>query len=76
MRRIYSVTIVVFAAATIVFALQNLGTVTVSFLRFSISAPVAILVFIIYVLGAVTGGSLFALLRRSYKGSRGPVISS
>jgi lipopolysaccharide assembly protein A len=76
MRRLYSVVIVLFAAATIVFALQNLEIVTVSFLRFSISAPLAVLVFIIYVLGAVTGGSLLALLRRSYKGSRGPVISS
>ena len=69
MRRIYLAIIVLFAAATIIFAFQNLGTVTVSFLRFSLSAPLAILVFIVYALGAVTGGSLLALLRRSYERS-------
>jgi len=44
--------------------------VTISFLGFSIRAPLAILTAVVYVIGAVTGGSLFALLRRSYKGSQ------
>jgi hypothetical protein len=41
-----------------------------SFLGFSIRAPLAILIAAVYVVGAVTGGSLFALLRRSYRGSQ------
>ena len=70
MRWIYLI-IIVFALATLIFAVQNLAVVTVSFLSMNIAAPLALLVLIIYVLGAVTGSSLLALLRRSYQGSRG-----
>ena len=72
MRRIYLATIILFAAAVIIFAFQNLATVTVSFLGVSISVRIAILVFVVYILGAATGGSLFALLRRSYRRARMP----
>ena len=70
MRWIYLLIIIVFALATLIFAVQNLDTVTVSFLSMRVAAPLALLVLIIYVLGAVTGSSLLALLRRSYRGSR------
>jgi len=62
--------IVVFAAAVLVFAIQNLGTVTMSFLGFSVRAPLAFLTAIVYLLGAATGGALFALLRRSMQATR------
>ena len=70
MHSIYLLIIIVFALATFIFAVQNLEVVTVSFLNMNVGAPLALLVLIIYVLGAVTGSSLFALLRRSYAGSR------
>ena len=70
MRWLYLTLIVVLAAATLVFILQNWDLVTVSFLGFSIRAPLAILIAAVYVVGAITGGSLFALLRRSYRGSQ------
>ena len=70
MRWIYLIIIIVFALATFIFAVQNLAVVTVSFLSMNVAAPLALLVLIIYVLGAVTGSSLLALLRRSYQGSR------
>jgi uncharacterized integral membrane protein len=70
MRWIYLAVIVLFALATLVFALQNLEVVTVSLLRFEVRAPLAILTIVVYLLGAVTGGSLFALLRRSYRAAR------
>jgi lipopolysaccharide assembly protein A len=70
MRWLYLTIVVLFVAVILVFALQNLGIVRMSFLGFSIRAPLAILAVIIYVLGAFTGGSLFALLRRSMKKSR------
>jgi uncharacterized integral membrane protein len=77
MRWVHLTVIIVFAAATLIFALQNLKTVTVAFLGLSIGAPLAVVIFVVYVLGAVTGGSLLALLRRSYAGSRlRPVASS
>jgi len=76
MRWVHLTIIVLFAAATLIFALQNLKSVTVSFLGLNLGAPLAIVIFVVYLLGAVTGGSLFALLRRSYTASRGRVTVS
>jgi len=70
MRWIYLAIIVLFALATLVFALQNLEVVTMSLLRFQVRAPLALMTVVVYLAGALTGGSLFALLRRSYKGAR------
>jgi uncharacterized integral membrane protein len=69
MRWVHLGVIVLFAAATFLFAVQNLAVVTVSFLGFSARTPLAFLTAIAYLLGAATGGSLFALLRRSVRGS-------
>jgi uncharacterized integral membrane protein len=71
MRWIYLAIIILFVAATIVFALQNFEIVTMSFLGWNGRVPLALLVAVAYVLGAATGGSLLALLRRSYEESRG-----
>jgi uncharacterized integral membrane protein len=65
MRWLYLTVVVLFVAATILFALQNVEPVTMSFLGFGIRAPLAVLAAVAYVLGAVTGGSVFALLRKS-----------
>ena len=76
MRWIYLALIVLFAAATVMFALQNFEMVTISFLDINARVPVALLVDVVYLLGAVTGGGLFALMRRSYEGSRLSMIGS
>ena len=76
MRWIYLAVIIVVAAATIIFALQNFEIVTISFLGSNVRVPLALLVAIVYLLGAATGGGLFALLRRSYEGSRRSIMSS
>jgi putative membrane protein len=70
MRWVYLIIIVVFVAAIVIFVIQNGEMVTISFLGFSLRAPLAILAAIVYVLGAITGGSLFALLRKSVRESR------
>ena len=75
MRWIYLAVIILFAVATLVFALQNLEAATVSFLGFRVRAPLALLTIVVYVLGAATGGSLLALLRWSYAGSKRGVVS-
>ena len=75
MRWIHLAVIVLFAVATLVFALQNLEAATVAFLGFRIRAPLAVLTIVVYLLGAATGGSLLALLRRSYAGSRQAIVS-
>jgi uncharacterized integral membrane protein len=70
MRWIYLTVIILFALATLVFAVQNLQTVTIAFLGFSVSSPLALQAIVVYLLGMATGGSLWALLRRSFEGSR------
>jgi putative membrane protein len=70
MRWVYLIVVVVFVAAIVIFVIQNGEMVTISFLSFSLRAPLAILVVIVYVLGAITGGSLYALLRKSVRESR------
>jgi putative membrane protein len=70
MRWVHLTVIILLVAATLLFGLQNRDVVTIFFLGFSVRAPLAILIAVVYVIGAVTGGSLFALLRRSYKGSQ------
>jgi lipopolysaccharide assembly protein A len=69
-RWLYLAIVVVFVAALIIFIFQNTQSVSMSFLALGATLPLAALVFIVYVLGALTGGSLYALLRRSVAGSR------
>ena len=68
MRRLHLAIILLLAAATLIFALQNLEIVSVDFLWFSVRTPLAILVAATYVVGMATGGSLWALIRRSVRG--------
>jgi uncharacterized integral membrane protein len=69
-RWIYLAIVVVFVAALIIFIFQNTQSVDVSFLALGVTLPLAILVLVAYVLGALSGGSMYALLRRSVAGSR------
>lgn len=70
MRWLYLAIVVVFVAALIIFLFQNTERVSMSFLSFGVTLPLAVLAFVVYVLGALTGGSLYALIRRSVAGSR------
>jgi lipopolysaccharide assembly protein A len=76
MRWVHLAIIIIFVLATTVFAAQNFETVTISFLGSNARVPLALLVAVTYLLGAATGGSLFALLRRSYAKSRPSVMGS
>jgi lipopolysaccharide assembly protein A len=73
MRWVYLIVVVMFALVTLIFALQNLEIVTTSFLGFNVRAPLAVVTVVAYVLGAITGGSLYALLRKSIQASRSAV---
>ncbi len=70
MRWLYLAVVVLFAGAVLIFAAQNVAATTVSFLRASIQVPLAFLIVVVYLLGALTGGSLLALLRKSVHGAR------
>jgi lipopolysaccharide assembly protein A len=70
MRWFYLAIVIVFVAATLIFVLQNFDLVTMAFLNLRIRAPLALLVAVVYVLGGITGGSLYALLRHSIRESK------
>jgi putative membrane protein len=70
MRWLHIAIVILFVAVITIFALQNFETVAVSFFRASMQMPLALLVVVVYLLGAVTGGSFFALLRKSFARAR------
>ena len=70
MRRVHLVIVVLFVAATLILLVQNREIVSVDFFGFSMRAPLAVIVASFYLLGAITGGSAYALLRRSVQGAR------
>jgi lipopolysaccharide assembly protein A len=59
--------LLVFLAALFLFALQNTAAVTVSFLKWSVTAPIPLLVVSVYVLGMLSGWTVVAFLRRSLR---------
>ena len=69
MRYVYLAMILLLTVAVLVFTFQNFPSVTVVFLSIRITLPLALLVPIVYVLGMLTGGALWALLRTSYRGA-------
>jgi lipopolysaccharide assembly protein A len=70
MRWLHLAVVVIFAAATLIFIAQNLELVTMSFLGINARTPLAVLVALAYILGMATGGSLWALLKRSFERSK------
>jgi lipopolysaccharide assembly protein A len=72
MRYVYIALIVVVTAIVALFKVQNLETATVSFLSASITLPVSVLVFAVYVLGMFSGGFVLALLRTWVRGAAQP----
>lgn len=70
MRYVYIALIVALTALVLLFKLQNLQMVTVSLLSASFTLPASVLLVLIYVLGMLTGGFLFALVRTWIRGAR------
>jgi uncharacterized integral membrane protein len=67
---VYIALIVALTELVLMFKLQNLQMVTVSLLSASFTLPVSVLLVLIYVLGMLTGGFLFALVRTWIRGAR------
>ncbi|MBN9084358.1 MAG: hypothetical protein BGP04_12910 [Rhizobiales bacterium 62-17] len=70
MRWLNTATIIILVVAILIFALQNLENVTLSFLGFRITAPLALQIIIVYLLGMATGGSTLALVRWAWQGPK------
>ena len=64
MHRINTVIAIVLLVVIAIFAVQNTGSVTVTLLTTSLTAPLALVAIGVYVLGMLTGSTLFAALRR------------
>jgi uncharacterized integral membrane protein len=69
-RYFYIVVTVLLTAIILIFTFQNIGNVTVIFLSMSITLPTSLLVFLVYILGMLTGGSLSASLRTIVSGAK------
>jgi len=70
MRIVYLLLIILLAGVTVLFAVQNLQTITVSFLNWSVTLPIALVVLGAYALGMASGGSVLAFLRWTVRGAK------
>ena len=69
MRYVYMLLIVLAVGILLLFKVQNIAAVTVSFLGADFTMPVSFLIFVVYVLGMLTGSSVFGLLRSWTQGA-------
>lgn len=63
MRWFHTTVAAVLAIIVLAFAVQNFQTTTISLFNVKMSAPLAVVVAVVYVLGMLTGGSVVALFR-------------
>lgn len=69
MRYVYILLIVLALGILLLFKVQNLAAVTVSFLGADFTISLSFLIFVVYVLGMLTGSSVFGLLRSWTRGA-------
>ena len=62
---VYKIVLTLLLGVIVIFAFQNITTATVSFLTWSATVPLAMVVIAAYLLGAVTGGGVLWLLMHS-----------
>lgn len=70
MRYIYILLIALFIAIVGLFVIYNSDSVEIAFLQWDVRLPLALLVVLAYILGMLTGGFLWAGLRRWIRGAR------
>ena len=67
MRLIQATLLLLFLAAVGAFALQNNNTTDIKFLTWGVRAPISVLVVGVYLLGMISGGAVFGLIRLSLR---------
>ncbi len=65
MRTLNVVFLVLLGAALAVFCVQNLSAVQVNYLAWNANIPIALLIFVVYLIGMVSGWGVFSLVRRT-----------
>ena len=64
MRIIKTFVLLLLLGVAVIFIVQNLETVQLSFLKWSVTIPLSFATAIIYILGAISGGLVFSLLKK------------
>ena len=72
MRYVYIGLFVLVTAAVLLFKVQNLESVTISFLSMGITLPLSVAIVAVYFLGMVSGGALIAGMRSLFQKARSP----
>jgi len=67
MRFVQAILLLVFLGALGIFAVQNTNTITVRFLGWGITAPLALVSLAVYLLGMLTGWTVVAFVSRSLR---------
>lgn len=70
MRYIYIFLIVLITLIILIFMFQNFNSTTISFFSMSITLPLSFILFIIYILGMLTGGSVVGFIKVLIKKSK------
>ena len=69
MRYLQAVVFLAFLLAIGTFAVQNRDVITVSFLTWNLSQPVALLSVVVYVLRMLSGWAVLGFMKGSYRGA-------
>jgi putative membrane protein len=64
MRTVYAIVLLLFLAVVFLFAIQNTQPETVKFAGWAMTAPMAMLVVGVYVLGMLSGATVVGLINR------------
>lgn len=73
MRHIYLMLVAFITVVVVTFGIQNIGSVTVSFLHMSLTVPLSVLFFVTYFVGMFTGGMVISAIRSWVRGATKPV---
>lgn len=67
MRYLQTVLLILFLGVLLIFAGQNMRSVNITFLAWSVEMPLALLAILIYALGMLSGWTVLGFLRRSIR---------
>lgn len=67
MRFIQAIILLAFLGVVGTFAVQNTHVITVKFLSWAVTGPVALLIIAVYFLGMLTGWTVVAFVTRSFR---------
>lgn len=64
MRLFKSIALLLFIGAAILFSVQNMELVKLSFLNWHLEIPLSLASILLYVFGAISGGIVFSMLKK------------